>query len=101
MRFGYILWLGSAGSTIFIQERHGPCRAIQGESYTTHAAAKFALAETNGFVVIQRESIEQEQDFPYAPIIDRLRSNGVNWRYKIWGARSGQPLALVKPRNPN
>jgi len=37
-------------------------------------AALINLAEANGFAVIRGECIEQNQDFPYAPIIDGLRT---------------------------
>jgi DNA-binding NarL/FixJ family response regulator len=59
------------------RQSQGQMALITGEAgigKTRLLAFLTALAETNGYVVIRGECVEQDHDFPYAPIIDGLRT---------------------------
>ena len=66
-----------------VQQSQGQVAVIVGEAgigKTRLLAYLTALAERNSFTVLRGECLEQDQDFPYAPIIDGLRTHfsGIN-----------------------
>ena len=59
------------------EQSQGQVAFIVGEAgigKTRLLASLVSTAEANGFLVIRGECIEQDQGFPYAPIIDGLRA---------------------------
>ncbi|MBZ0291320.1 MAG: AAA family ATPase [Anaerolineae bacterium] len=60
------------------ERAHGQVFLITGEAgigKTRLLASLAQLAKQNGFEVVRGECVEQDQDFPYAPIVDGLRSH--------------------------
>ncbi len=60
------------------EHAHGQVFLITGEAgigKTRLLASLAQLAMQNGFKVVRGECVEQDQDFPYAPIVDGLRSH--------------------------